>query len=194
MTMPSDNDDTSASFKPKCCHWIHASSPFCRNPNGDKGDDAQQERRHQESDWIQGLHSKEKASQKAREPKGSASTNRHAYERKRHSLSDNHVAKMGSLRPKRHANAEFLCALLHGVGHHSINSDPRHQQTGESKHREQQHVESLTRSVARFDFIHGTNVRDGQTTAGVPQGGCDGGHQRAWVDPAADDPPEWRYP
>ena len=71
----------SALLGAKGSHWVHASRAFRRNPDREQGNDAQEDRRRDESDRIQGLHSKEKAGQKAREPEGSASTKGYADER-----------------------------------------------------------------------------------------------------------------
>ena len=90
-----------------------------------------------------------------------------------HSLPDNHVAQIRSLCPKRHADAEFLRTLLDGIGHDPIDSDGGHEQSCGSKDSEKQHIEALTRCIARLDLVHGANMRNRQTAAGIVKSSSD---------------------
>ena len=141
---------------------------------------------------IERFHAEEKAGQKTREPESAAGADHHAEQREHHSLADDHVAQIGSLRAKRHADAEFLRALLHGVGHNAIHADGRHEQAGGAEDGEQQHIEALARDVARLDLVHGANMRNRQAATGIAQSRGDWRDQGARIDLAANDPPERR--
>ena len=49
------------------------------------------------------------------EPEGAAATDEYADESEHHPLADDHVAKIRRLCAERHADAEFLGALLNGI-------------------------------------------------------------------------------
>ena len=107
-----------------------------------------------EDDRIERFHSEEEACQEVREPDSSPGPDHDTDHRQQHALTNHHIPKSGSLRSKRHPNAEFLRALLNGIGHDSVDADCGHQQTSRPKDGEQQHVESLACDVAYFDLAH----------------------------------------
>src|ERR1700677_4880665 len=115
-------------FEPKRGHGVDASCPLRRNPHGDEGNRTEKQRRDDECDGIPGFDTKEKAGQEASEPERSADAQNHADAGKYHALADDHVAEIRCLRPQRHAYAEFLGALLHGIRHDPIDTNGGHTQ------------------------------------------------------------------
>ena len=111
-----------------------------------------------------------KLARKCVSPERSADADDHTGKRQGHPLADNHVAQGGSLRSQRHADPQFLRALLHRVSHKAIHSDRRHQQCRGAEDTQQQHVQSLTRGVGDHQVFHGVNVRDRQAAAGFTKG------------------------
>ena len=65
-----------------------------------------------------------------------------------------------ALRAERHADADLLRALHHGVGEHAVDAD-RRQQTGDAgEHAEHHRVEAFARDGAGLETIHGKDRVD----------------------------------
>ena len=68
------------------------------------------------------------------------------------------------LRAQRHADADFVCALRDGVGHHTVDSDRRQHQGENRKESQQQHVEPPRRHLLGQQLVHGRDVEDGRAS------------------------------
>ena len=89
---------------------------------------------------------------------------------------------------ERHADAHFLRALLHGVGHEAVDADGGEDERGCSEDGEQEHVEVLARGGVDDDFFHGADAGDGKAAAGLAQLFGDGGDELVRVSMGADEP------
>src|SRR5260370_31528262 len=77
-------------FESKRGHRIDASCPLRRNPNSEKRNCAEKERRNDENNRVPSFDTKEEAGQEASEPERPADAEDHAEAGKNHALTHHH--------------------------------------------------------------------------------------------------------
>jgi hypothetical protein len=107
---------------------IHARSAARGNVRSGKRDSDLQKRDAEERNRIVNANIKEEAGQETRKNESARQAKPNADEGQFESLTENHSAHIRELRPKRHAEPDFLGALADRIAHHPIDSDGREQE------------------------------------------------------------------
>jgi len=179
------------SFRSQGGHRIDTGGAASGDRDRQESSAAEQERRCYKGDGIPGFDSEKDSTEKMRQPQSCADADNDTDDGKNHSLSDNHVAKSGSLRTEGHANAKLLGTLLNGVGHDAVNADRSHEQRRAAEDDEQKHVETFAGGSDHDNFFHRADVRDRQPSTTFTQSNGNGLDEGVRFDVGTNDPPEW---
>ena len=138
-----------------------------------------------ESRWVRGFHPVDERGHVAREGERGSDTDDDSHEHEPHPLQHDHAANILRAGAESDANADFLCALLDRIGHQAIDADGGERESESGEDGQKSHIEIGGGGGFGVDLIHGFDMADGKTAAGVTEGFLDFGAERKGRDSGA---------
>jgi hypothetical protein len=134
------------------------------------------------------VHTIQQAGHQRRKREGAHNAEGNSNEGQAHALPHHHSAHIPWARSERHADANLLSPMLHGIRHHAIDADRGQEQSNPGEDVEEHHVEIGARSVFRPHLLHRPDVPHRQSAARDTKLWLDVGSERVGFHFGADDP------